>query len=57
MQQTQTEAEDAQRNDQPDFQNYLPGMPSMSEGTGRVEQFLSRLFRRRGGYRVRVRRE
>lgn len=31
-----------------DFVNYLPGMPRASNGPGRVERFLTRLFRRRG---------
>jgi hypothetical protein len=57
MQQTQTESEDRQSDDQPAFQNYMPGMPRASSEPGPVERFLTRLFRPRGEYRVRVRRE
>lgn len=38
--------------DQHDFENYLPGMPQPSNDPGRVEQFLTTLFRRRGGFGV-----
>jgi len=50
-----TQADDAGRNgsdEQHDFVNYLPGMPRLSGSPGRVERFLTRLFRRRGGLRV-----
>ena len=30
------------------FVNYLPGMPGFSDSPGRVQRFLTRLFRRRG---------
>jgi hypothetical protein len=33
-----------------DFVNYLPGMPRLSTVPGRVERFLTRLFRRRGEF-------
>jgi hypothetical protein len=42
--------------DHSDFVNYLPGMPRLSGSPGRVERFLTRLLRRRGGLRVVVRR-
>ena len=42
--------------DQSGSVNYLPGMPRLSTSPGRLERFLARLFRRRGGLRV-VRRE
>ncbi|WP_251343026.1 hypothetical protein [Haloplanus halophilus] len=29
---------------------YLPGMPRLSNTPGRVERFLTRLFRRRGRF-------
>lgn len=32
--------------------NYLPGMPQLSAEPGRVERFLTTLFRRRGGFTV-----
>lgn len=42
--------------EQTDSKFYLPGMPEMSNEPGVVERFLKTLFRRRGGYRVIVRR-
>lgn len=33
------------------FVNYMPGMPRLSSEPGRVERFLTRLFRRRGPLR------
>lgn len=54
-----TQTTDALRDvseDQFDFVNYLPGMPRISTSPGRVERFLTRLFRRRGGLRVVLRR-
>jgi len=41
--------------DQPDFDNYLPGMPNPSSEPGRFERFVTRLLRRRGGLRRVVR--
>lgn len=35
-----------------DFVNYMPGMPKVSSEPGRVERFLTRLFRRRGPLRA-----
>lgn len=35
--------------------NYMPGMPTLSAEPGRVERFLTRLFRRRGALRPVVR--
>jgi len=40
--------------EQPDY--YLPGMPTPSTEPGRVERFVRRLFRRRGGLRPVLRR-
>jgi hypothetical protein len=57
MQQTKTETGDQQSDNQPAFQNYIPGMPRASNEAGPVERFLTRLFRPRGEYRVRVRRD
>lgn len=39
-----------------EFDYYLPGMPNPSASPGRVERFLKRLFRRRGGLRPVLRR-
>jgi hypothetical protein len=39
-----------------EFDYYLPGMPTPSTSPGRVERFLKRLFRRRGGLRPVLRR-
>jgi len=41
--------------DQHEFENYLPGMPTPSTEPGRFERFVTRLFRRRGGLRRVVR--
>jgi hypothetical protein len=49
-------SESSSRDDEAEFDYYLPGMPSLSSGPGRVEQFLTRLFRRRGGLKVVYRR-
>jgi len=35
-----------------EFVNYLPGMPRLSNDPGRIEAFLTRLFRRRGPLRL-----
>jgi len=35
---------------QPEFENYLPGMPNPSATPGPVERFLTRLFHRRGRF-------
>lgn len=35
-----------------DFVNYMPGMPKLSSEPGRVERFVTRLFRRRGPLRA-----
>lgn len=42
--------------DQTDIKYYLPGTSQMSNEPGVVERFLKTLFRRRGGYRIIVRR-
>jgi hypothetical protein len=42
--------------DQPQFGNYLPGMPRLSHEPGRLERFLGSLLRPRGTLRV-VRRQ
>jgi hypothetical protein len=52
-----TESATNASDDQSDFVNYLPGMPRVSASPGRVERFLTRLFRRRGGLRVVRRRD
>lgn len=56
MRDTPEAGSDRQTSTEPtDFVNYLPGMPPLSTAPGRVERFLTRLFRRRGGVRgVRV---
>lgn len=56
MRDTPTDADGNASDDQSDFVNYLPGMPRLSTSPGRVERFLTRLFRRRGGLRVVLRR-
>jgi hypothetical protein len=43
--------------EQSEFEYYLPGMPSLSAAPGRVERFVTTLFRRRGPVYVRVRRQ
>lgn len=50
-------ASDRSTADEPQFVNYLPGMPQLSREPGRIERFLTRLFRRRGGLRVVYRRD
>ena len=35
-----------------EFVNYMPGMPRLSSEPGRIETFLTRLFRRRGPLRL-----
>ncbi len=53
-----TRYDDADRTvptEQPELENYLPAMFWPSNEPGRVERFLKRLFRRRGGLRVVVR--
>lgn len=57
MQQSRPDRSSRPSADEPAFQNYLPGMPRVSSEPGRVERFLKRLFRQRGTYRVRLRRE
>jgi hypothetical protein len=57
MEQTHSESADRQSDDQPVFEGYLPGTPLFSGEPGRIERFLTRLFRRRGTYRVRLRRK
>ncbi|WP_280535858.1 hypothetical protein [Halopenitus sp. POP-27] len=48
---------DASRTDESvPFEQYLPATPRLSTEPGRVERFLTRLFRRRGGLRVVYRR-
>ncbi|WP_166377348.1 hypothetical protein [Halorubrum sp. BOL3-1] len=37
------------------FVNYMPGMPKLSNEPGRIERFLTRLFRRRGPLRATLR--
>jgi hypothetical protein len=44
-----------QTTDQNGFKPYLPGMAQLSAEPTRVERFLTRLFRRRGGLRRVVR--
>jgi hypothetical protein len=57
METTQTNKVDSSTSDEKSiFQNYLPAGPSPSSEPGRVEQFVTNLFRRRGGYRHVVRR-
>lgn len=34
------------------FVNYMPGMPRVSSEPGRIETFVTRLFRRRGPLRL-----
>lgn len=57
MQQSQADADDRQSDDQPAFENYLPGAPRISTEPGRIERFLTSLFRQRGSYRIRLRRD
>lgn len=57
MQQSENDSTNRQPDDEPTFENYLPGMPRMSTGPGRVERYLSQLFRQRGSYRIRLRRD
>lgn len=42
--------------DESGFDYYLPGTPTVSSDPGRIERFVTRLFRRRGGLRPIVRR-
>ncbi|WP_170938283.1 MULTISPECIES: hypothetical protein [unclassified Halorubrum] len=35
-----------------EFVNYMPGMPKLSSEPGRIERFVTRLFRRRGPLRA-----
>jgi len=35
-----------------EFVNYMPGMPKLSSDPGRIETFVTRLFRRRGPLRL-----
>ena len=35
-----------------EFVNYMPGMPRLSSDPGRIETFVTRLFRRRGPLRL-----
>lgn len=35
---------------QPEFENYLPGMPNLGAAPGPVERLFTRLFRRRGRF-------
>lgn len=52
MRDTPEAGSDRQTSTEPtDFVNYLPGMPPLSTTPGRVERFLTQLFRRRGGVR------
>lgn len=48
--------ESTTNDDAAEFEYYLPGMPSLSAGPSRVEQFLKQLFRQRGEYRLVARR-
>jgi len=44
---------ESRRDDAEDeFVNYMPGMPKLSNEPGRIERFLTRLFRRRGQLRA-----
>lgn len=40
-----------------EIENYLPAMPPLSITPGRVERFVTSLFRRRGGLRPVTRRD
>jgi hypothetical protein len=57
METTQTNEADSATSGEPTlFESYLPAGPSPSNEAGRFEQFVTNLFRRRGGYRHVVRR-
>jgi len=43
-------SETSDSDQQPEFENYLPGMPNPSASPGPVERILTRLFRRRGRF-------
>ncbi|MGN8214969.1 MULTISPECIES: hypothetical protein [Halococcus] len=49
------EKRSTQKNDRNEFRPYLPAMPQASAEPTRIERFLTRLFRRRGGLRRVVR--
>ncbi len=53
-----TEDARSERSDaeQPDFDNYLPGMPPLSTDPGLFERFVTNVFRQRGRFRAVVRR-
>lgn len=57
MQQSTTDSVKRDADEQTAFNNYLPGMPAVSEEPGRIERLLKRVFRRRGAFGLRVRRE
>ncbi len=46
----------AETSEQSDIENYIPGMPSMSDTPGRVERLWNSLFSRSQPIYVRVRR-
>ncbi|MFT4923227.1 MAG: hypothetical protein ACI8XM_002453 [Haloarculaceae archaeon] len=50
------DTEQTASSEQTDTKFYLPGTTTMSNEPGVVERFLKTLFRRRGGYRIIVRR-
>jgi|GEM_PF-3551617 len=43
--------------DRTEFENYLPGMPALSEEPGRVERLFDRLFGSRDDVHVRIRKK
>lgn len=57
MKRTQNGNAEPPSDERPDIGTYLPAMPRLSSEPGRVERFLTNLFRRRGGLRVVLRNE
>lgn len=49
MNETQSESRDDTAEET--LVNYMPGMPTLSAEPGRIERFLTTLFRRRGALR------